>query len=62
MIRIIGDVEGVHARIEERRRLVEVGHTAVAVDRRAVVRASAGAVSGVYPTNAASALRAEWPE
>ena len=51
-----------HDRAELLRRLVEAGHTAVAVDRRAVVRASAGAVSGVYPTNAASALRAEWPE
>ena len=51
-----------HDRAELLRRLVLAGHSAVAVDRRALVRASAGAVSGVYPANAAAALRTEWPE
>lgn len=49
-------------RAELLRRLIEAGHTAVAVDRRALIRASAGALSGVYPPGAAAALRDEWPE
>lgn len=43
-------------------RLIEAGHAAVRADRRTLIRASAGAVSGVHPPDAAATLRDEWPD
>ena len=44
------------------RRLIKAGHAAIALDRRELIRTSAGAASGMYPPNAAATLRDEWPD
>lgn len=43
------------------RRLIEEGSAATA-NPRSRVREAAGAATGTYPRDAASALKAEWPE